>query len=93
MKLDEARGIADIFLQFVDKERDGFGLFAFVLTCSYARERRIVARMHRRQVRKLFAAGNFVEARKNMFAASLLRSIEKESVSRGQKRMSIALDD
>lgn len=78
MKLDEARRIADIFLRFMDNERDGFDLFAFVLTCSYAHERRIVARMHRRQARKLFVAGDFVGARKNMFAASLLRSIEKE---------------
>lgn len=78
VKLDEARKIADVFLQFVDKERNGFGLFVFVLGCSYANERRIVARMHRRRAQLLFTIGDLMEARKNMFAASLLRSVDKE---------------
>ena len=78
MNISEARKLGDVFLQFVNKDRDGFGLFSFVLGCSYANERRIVAQMHRRRARLLFMIGDLTEARKNMFAASLLRSVEEE---------------
>jgi len=77
MTIVEAREIAKIFLQFVNVEPD-FGLFVFVLKCSYRSQRWVVARMLRRQARRFLATGDREEARRRLFAASLLRSVDRE---------------